>query len=158
MSISMMTLPLAQETSNIAGVGRKAPNQNPYLEPPKDRTPVHALAGGIVGGVKRLGKVAQDHLSNEPDGWAANGGGEASTHIVASANGPPPTNAHPEVGADGVEATLGNGAGGTKASKLLKRASNKNASAAAAVDGMPPPPPGGVSASADAGAGVGFAR
>ena len=112
LSISMMNRPVAEALENIAGIGRGAPNQNPYLPPP-DRSSQFAAARSrsSLGGLS-LRRSVRDDRAGQSVAAAGGGGGEL---LVGGAGGDPG-------GAEG-----GGGRGSTKEARKEARKEAKEA-------------------------------
>ena len=111
LSISMMNRPVAEALENIAGIGRGAPNQNPYLPPP-DRSSQFAAARSrsSLGGLS-LRRSVRDDRAGQSVAAAGGGGGEL---LVGGAGG-----------AGGAEG--GGGRGSTKEARKEARKEAKEA-------------------------------
>ena len=77
LSISMMNRPVAEALENIAGIGRGAPNQNPYLPPPdrSSQSPPPAAAARWAQpatlGARRPGRQSVAAAGGAGNSWSA---------------------------------------------------------------------------------------
>ena len=162
MSIFMMTREVAELEKNIAGLGRRAPNKNPYLPAPV------RLHGGVTslgsGGIGAISSITRGSLSlpfsggsgrrapqtRELEGWGNTG----------AANGrPPPPHARTASGTGDAYPTAIDGGAGAPLPTAPPPAAGRQAKAkrAGAAAAQQPGAISAISASAgDSGAGVGF--